>query len=88
MKFRNLKEGEFWRLAETLILSDFTLYEANDEPGKFQLIARHPSKQAIFSVRHARVNTLRTWRLDIIAKALHQHGIAEFHVRMLPQQTQ
>ncbi len=80
MKFRNLKESEFWRLAETCILTDFTLYEANNDPGKFQFIARHPSTQTMFSVRHARGNTL--------TNALHQHGITAFHVRMQPQQTQ
>ncbi|MGR5465209.1 hypothetical protein ACPV5G_19920 [Photobacterium damselae] len=84
MEFKNLKEAEFWRLAETLTLSDFTLCESNNDPGKFHLLAQQPSKKIAFSIRHARTNTPRTWRLDIIAKALHQRGITEFHVRMQP----
>lgn len=83
MDFRKIKEGEFWRLSETGQLIDYTLCESMADIDKFQLIARLKNENVIYSVRHGRNDSLRTWRLDVMAKALKQRGITEFTVKMV-----
>ena len=82
VEFRKIKEGEFWRLSETKQLDDYTLCESLGDPDKFQLLARLVSKNIFYAVRHARIDELRTWRLDVIAKALKKNGIVEFTVKL------
>lgn len=76
--------GEFKRLAK---LGHSLKVLASEQPnGYFALVAiddSNPELVNAYSVRHARVDEPRTWRLDNLSQWLKETGISRFEVRYL-----
>lgn len=81
--FYRVKEGEFSRLVETGVMTDFVAQESATDPDKYHLLAINFTNKKGYAVRHARTDELRTWRLDRLALFLKKLGQISFQVRSL-----
>ena len=79
--FYRIKEGEFVRLVETGSMTDFIAQESNLEANKYHLFAINTQTGKGYTIRQARVDELRTWRLDRLALLLKKLGQSSFQVR-------
>lgn len=81
VEFSRVKEGEFLRLLKTRAINK-VIANQSAERNKFHVIAIIADTQTAFTVRHGRVDELRTWRLDQLAALLNKHGVTRFDVQM------
>jgi hypothetical protein len=81
--FHRVKEGEFFRLVETGTMTDFIAQESNLEPNKYHLFAINTQTGKGYTIRQARIDELRSWRLDRLALLLKKLGQKSFQVRNL-----
>ncbi len=81
MKVEHIKEGEFKRLAQMGVFEGVLAQESLKTPGKYHLIGVSFSKQVQYAVRAGRTDTLREWRLDILATLVKSLGMTRFEVR-------
>ncbi len=79
MKTHRVKEGEFKRLAETPAIKSLLAVESNLNAGKFSLFGI--ADEALYAVRHGRVDELREWRLDILGLLAKELGFESIEVR-------
>lgn len=72
VKFYRVTEGEFVRLMETKSITKIIAQESTEKAKmlKFHVVGVNPNDKIAYAVRHGRVNELRTWRLDNLAKFL------------------
>tara|TARA_Y100001936_G_C15931143_1_gene589398 strand:- start:492 stop:755 length:264 start_codon:yes stop_codon:yes gene_type:complete len=76
-----ITEGEFVRQLQTKSITKVIAQESVEFPMKFVVVAINGNTKKAFSMRHGRVNELRTWRLDYLGKFLKKHGICQFDVQ-------
>lgn len=81
VEFNRVKEGEFLRLLKTRAINK-VIANQSGQRNKFHVIAIIADTQTAFTVRHGRVDELRTWRLDQLAALLNKHGVTRFDVQM------
>ena len=81
--FYRIKEGEFVRLVETGSMTDFIAQESNLEHDKYHLFAINRQTGKGYTIRQARVDELRSWRLDRLAMLLKKLGQGSFQVKNL-----
>jgi hypothetical protein len=80
MKFNRVKEGEFKRLVDTQTITALIAQESNNEHNKFSLFGIDENNQLGYTIRHGRVDELRTWRLDILSAFVKSLGFASIEV--------
>ena len=69
-----VKEGELKRLIKTGTVTKFIAQESLTEPLKFCLVGIDTNNRVAYIMRHGRVNELRFWRLDNLAKFLKEQS--------------
>ncbi|TRY29796.1 hypothetical protein [Aliiglaciecola sp. M165] len=79
--FYRVKEGEFVRQLETTTITKVIAQESIDEPLKFVVVAINSATKMAYAMRHGRVDELRTWRLDNLARFLKKHAVASFETQ-------
>ncbi|WP_338853983.1 hypothetical protein WE348_20370 (plasmid) [Alteromonas macleodii] len=79
--FYRVKEGEFVRHLETKSITKVIAQESIEEPLKFVVVAINANTKMAYAMRHGRVDELRTWRLDNLAKFLKKHNVASFETQ-------
>jgi len=79
--FYRVKEGEFVRQLETKTISKVIAQESINEPLKFVVVGINPNTKIAYAMRHGRLDELRTWRLDNLAKFLKKHAVASFETQ-------
>lgn len=86
-KQHQILEAEFRRIAETKTFSSIFFKESVDEPNRFHLMAVDEGNKIIYSVRHARKQDLRTWRLDVLLSVFKslELGLASIEIILAPQ---
>ena len=76
--FHRIKEGEFIRLAQAHGINDIFIQESQITPNKYHLLGINTQTKIGYVVRHGRTDSMREWRLDILAALI---------VRMNPDYT-
>lgn len=79
--FYRVKEGEFVRHLETQSITKVIAQESIEEPLKFVVVAINSNTQMAYAMRHGRIDELRTWRLDNLAKFLKKHNVNSFETQ-------
>lgn len=79
--FHRVKEGEFKRMVEAGAIDEFVVQESKHITGKFHLLGIKPAERIGYTVRHGRVDELRTWRVDILAQLLKEWHVRSFKVQ-------
>lgn len=79
MKVETIHLGEFKRLVEHY--EGFSIGVKGVSNGCYMVIAIDKARNKVFSVRHAREDKPRTWRLDRLANWLKDAGVEHFEVR-------
>jgi hypothetical protein len=77
-----VKEGEFVRQLETNTITKVIAQESQTEPLKFVVVAINAQTKIAYAMRHGRVDELRTWRLDNLAKFLSKHNVPSFETQL------
>ncbi len=83
LSFHRVKEGEFVRLVETGSMTDFIAQEDANNSDKYHLFAINTQTGIGYTIRQARVDEIRSWRLDRLALLLKRLGQTSFQVRNL-----
>ena len=82
--FHRIKEGEFIRLVEARGIDDLFIQESQLTPNKYHLLGINTQTKIGYVVRHGRTDTMREWRLDILAALIKRLGFTRFNVKMNP----
>ncbi|ATC96473.1 hypothetical protein [Pseudoalteromonas tunicata] len=85
--FHRIKEGEFIRLAQAHGINDIFIQESQITPNKYHLLGINTQTKIGYVVRHGRTDSMREWRLDILAALIKRLGFTCFNVRMNPDYT-
>lgn len=81
LNFHRVKEGEFVRLVETGCMTDFIAQEDANNRDKYHLFAINTQTGIGYTIRQARVDEIRSWRLDRLAMLLKKLGQGSFQVK-------
>ncbi|MFK3873052.1 hypothetical protein [Pseudoalteromonas rhizosphaerae] len=81
VEFNRVKEGEFLRLLKTQSVGKVIAQQSTVD-NKYHVIAVIAGQQIAYTVRHGRVDELRTWRLDNLAALLQSVGVKKFEIQM------
>ncbi|WP_091982930.1 hypothetical protein [Pseudoalteromonas denitrificans] len=79
--FHKIKEGEFIRLVEANGIHEFFAQESQLESDKYHLLGVNTQSKIGYTVRHGRIDEMRSWRLDRLALLIKKLGIKGFNVR-------
>jgi hypothetical protein len=79
--FYRVKEGEFVRQLETNSITKVIAQECIEQPLKFVVVAINGHTKMAYAMRHGRIDELRTWRLDNLARFLKNNAVASFDVQ-------
>lgn len=82
MKFRQVKEGEFRRLAETKTMTKLLAQESELYPAKFHLVGIDQHNNLAYAIRHGRTPNLRTWRLDNLVLQIKEMGFSSIEIQL------
>ncbi|WP_317919334.1 hypothetical protein [Vibrio sp. MACH09] len=82
VKFHQVKEGEFRRLAETGTMTKILAQESQNMPNKFHLVGIDQTKGIAYAIRHARASELRIWRLDNLVNQIREMGFSDLEVQL------
>ncbi|CAH0542983.1 hypothetical protein [Vibrio marisflavi] len=81
MALENILLAEFKRLVKNG--KQLRLVSQQQTNGYYAILAIDTDSSIGYSVRHARENKPRTWRLDRLGELLHDMGVKQFEVRGL-----
>ncbi|GAD91276.1 hypothetical protein VHA01S_080_00160 [Vibrio halioticoli NBRC 102217] len=87
MKFKTVKEGDFFRLTESGGITDLIVQESTSHINEFNVVGINSEKQVAYAIRHTRIDELRSWkRLDRLAQQLKKRGVAKFQVQFIQKE--
>ena len=86
MKFHQVKEGEFRRLAETKSMTKLLAQESDLHPNKFHLVGIDQQNNIAYTIRHGRTPDLRVWRLDNLVSQIKEMGFSSIEVQLKHEQ--
>lgn len=86
MKFHQVKEGEFRRLAETKSMTKLLAQESDLYPNKFHLVGIDQQNNIAYAIRHGRTPDLRVWRLDNLVSQIKEMGFSSIEVQLKHEQ--
>ncbi|NOU49965.1 hypothetical protein HG263_05370 [Pseudoalteromonas sp. JBTF-M23] len=81
--FHRVTEGEFVRLFETGVMRKF-IAQQSSQRNKYHLIGIAPETRTAYTIRHGRVDELRTWRLDNLGQWLAAKKVTSWEVQNKP----